>query len=57
MDMSQISKYLRNSAKSIKINVHDLLVTANKIEITDQDMEAITQDYYIKQAQAKLEVL
>lgn len=54
MDMFEITAYLRESVRKDPINIHQLLVDAEKIMITPEDIENYTERFMIEQAEYKI---
>ena len=54
MDMFEITAYLRESVRKDPINIHQLLVDAEKMMITPEDIENYTERFMIEQAEYKI---
>ena len=56
MDMFEITKYLRDSVRNDKINMHKLLISAEAITIYHEDILNYTEKFIIEQAEVKLKL-
>lgn len=56
MDMFEITKYLRDSVRNDKVNIHQLLMSAEAISIYHEDIEHYKEKFIIEQAEVKLKL-
>lgn len=56
MDMFEITKFLRDSVRKDKVNIHELLMNAERITINPEDIEHYKEKFIIEQAEIKLKM-
>lgn len=56
MDMFEITKYLRDSVRTDRVNVHQLLMNAERISINQEDIDHFKEKFIIEQAEVKLKL-